>query len=82
MTIVQFKATVRVHMAPSPDERALITSTIYKLFLPRTVDGVLDFGIMERYKLAKIRKRRNQKKIPTPKTEVGKEQTNNQVLIP
>ena len=31
---------------------------------------------------AKIRKRRNQKKIPTPKTEVGKKQTNNQVLIP
>ena len=26
----------------------------------------------------KIRKRRNQKKIPTPKTEVGKNQTNNQ----
>ena len=36
----------------------------------------------ERYKQAKIRKRRNQKKIPTPKTEVGKNQTNNQVLIP
>ena len=31
--------------------------------------------------MAKIRKRRNQKKIPTPKTEVGKYQTNNQVLI-
>ena len=29
----------------------------------------------------KIRKRRSQKKIPTPKTEVGKNQTNNQVLI-
>ena len=27
-------------------------------------------------------KRRNQKKIPTPKTEVGKNETNNQVLIP
>ena len=26
----------------------------------------------KRYKWAKIRKRRNQKKIPTPKTEVGK----------
>ena len=37
---------------------------------------------IERYKYAKIRKRRNQKKIPTPKTEVGKNQTNNQVLIP
>ena len=37
---------------------------------------------MKRYKQAKIRKRRNQKKIPTPKTEVGKNQTNNQVLIP
>ena len=31
----------------------------------------------KRYKWAKIRKRRNQKKIPTPKTEVGKNQTNN-----
>ena len=31
---------------------------------------------------AKIKKRRNQKKIPTPKTEVGNIQTNNQVLIP
>ena len=30
------------------------------------------------YKYAKIRKRRNQKEIPTPKTEVGKNQTNNQ----
>ena len=37
---------------------------------------------VKRYKQAKIRKRRNQKKIPTPKTEVGKNQTNNQVLIP
>ena len=36
----------------------------------------------QRNKQAKIRKRRNQKKIPTPKTEVGKNQTNNQVLIP
>ena len=36
----------------------------------------------KRYKQAKIRKRRNQRKIPTPKTEVGKHQTNNQVLIP
>ena len=40
------------------------------------------FVLMKRYKQAKIRKRRNQKKIPTPKTEVGKNQTNNQVLIP
>ena len=29
-----------------------------------------------------IKKRRNQKEIPTPKTEVGKNQTNNQALIP
>ena len=36
----------------------------------------------QRYKKAKIRKRRNQRKIPTPKTEVGKNQSNNQVLIP
>ena len=36
----------------------------------------------KRYKYAKTRKRRNQKKIPTPKTKVGKNQTNNQVLIP
>ena len=28
------------------------------------------------------RKMRNQKKIPTPKTEMDKHQTNNQVLIP
>ena len=40
------------------------------------------FEIIEKYKLAKIRKRRNQKKTPTPKTKVGKNQTNNQVLIP
>ena len=38
--------------------------------------------LLRRYKLVKIRKRCNQKKIPTPKTEVGKNQTNNQVLIP
>ena len=37
---------------------------------------------IKRYKKAKIRKRRNQIKIPTLKTEVGKNQTNNQVLIP
>ena len=36
----------------------------------------------KRYKQAKIRKRRNQKEIPTPKTEVGKNKTNNQALIP
>ena len=36
----------------------------------------------KRYKYAKITKRRNQEKIPTPKTELGKNQTNNQVLIP
>ena len=28
--------------------------------------------LKKRYMLAKIRKRRNQKKIPTPKTEMGK----------
>ena len=43
--------------------------------------GQLKPNFMRRYKKAKIRKRRNQKKIPTPKTEVGKNQTNNQVLI-
>ena len=32
----------------------------------------LSTGKLKRYKQAKIRKRRNQKKIPTPKTEVGK----------
>ena len=43
---------------------------------------------IKRYKKAKIRKRCNQKKIPTPKTEVKKKtkkktkKTNNQVLIP
>ena len=35
----------------------------------------------KRYKQAKIWKRRNQKKIPTPKTEVEKKQTNNQAHI-
>ena len=34
----------------------------------------------KKVQVVKIRKRRNQKKIPTPKTEVGKNQTNNQVL--
>ena len=38
-----------------------------------------EISLVKRYKKAKIRKRRNQKKIPTPKTEVGKNQTNNQV---
>ena len=37
--------------------------------------------IIERYKKATIRKRSNQKKIPTPKTEAGKNQTSNKVLI-
>ena len=46
------------------------------------VNDLRDMLLLERYKKAKIRKRRNQKKIPTPKTEVGKNQTNNQVLIP
>ena len=36
----------------------------------------------KRHKQAKIRKRRNQKKTPTPKTEVGKNQTNNQAPTP
>ena len=36
---------------------------------------------IKRYKQAKIRKRRNQKKTPTPKNRGGKK-TNNQVLIP
>ena len=42
--------------------------------------------LQQGYRYHKLRKtfskRRNQKKIPTPKTEVGKKQTNNQVLIP
>ena len=38
------------------------------------------WSLLERHKQAKIRKRRYQKKIPTPKTKVGKNQTNNQVL--
>ena len=37
---------------------------------------------LKKYKQAKIRNRHNQKKTPTPKTKVGKNQTNNQVLIP
>ena len=40
------------------------------------------FSVMYKKVPVKIRKRRNQKKIPTPKTEVGKKQTNNQVFIP
>ena len=36
----------------------------------------------KRYTWAKIRKRCNQNKISTPKTEVGKKQTSDQVLIP
>ena len=31
-----------------------------------------DTDYMKRYKQATIRKKRNQEKIPTPKTEVGK----------
>ena len=34
--------------------------------------GEYHFYLLKKYKEAKIRKRRNQKKIPTPKTEVGK----------
>ena len=48
----------------------------YKIVDAREIVG------KKRHKQAKIRKRRNQKKIPTPKAEVGKIQTNNQVLIP
>ena len=40
------------------------------------------FSFTKMYKLATIKKRRNKKKIPTPKTEAGKNQTNNQVLRP
>ena len=57
----------------------------YLYFLPEITDELLDLhgnDTRKRYKQAKIRKRRNQKKTPTPKTEVGKNQTNNQVLIP
>ena len=36
---------------------------------------------IKRYKQATIRKRRSQKEIPTPNTEVGKNQTNNQALM-
>ena len=43
-------------------------------------EGLL--GDIKKVQVAKIRKRRNQKEIPTPKTEVGKNQTNNQTLIP
>ena len=37
--------------------------------------------ILERYKEATIRKRHNQKKIPTPKTGAGKNQTNNNSVM-
>ena len=43
--------------------------------LTRTTSG-------KKVQVGKDQERRNQKKIPTPKTEVGKNQTNNQVLIP
>ena len=36
----------------------------------------------KKVQVGKDQERRNQKKIPTPKTEVGKNQTNSQVLIP
>ena len=49
--------------------------------LKRSIFTIVDKRI-KKYKWAKIRKRRNQKKTPTPKTKVGKKQTNNQVLIP
>ena len=38
--------------------------------------------VKKNVQVGKDQERRNQKKIPTPKTEVGKNQTNNQVLIP
>ena len=44
--------------------------------------NIVDYLDQRQEKGTKIRKRRNQKKIPTPKTEAGKNQTNNQVLIP
>ena len=48
----------------------------------RRLSTLLKSSTLKRYMWAKIRKRCNQKKMPTPKTEVGKNQTNNQVLIP
>ena len=52
---------------------------VAKISKLRVIEGL---GTVERHKQAKIRKRRNQRKIPTPKTEAGKNQSNNQVLIP
>ena len=36
----------------------------------------------KKVQVGKDQEKAHQKKIPTPKTEVGKNQTNNQVLIP
>ena len=36
----------------------------------------------KKVQVGKDQERFNQRKIPTPKTEVGKKQSNNQVLIP
>ena len=56
----------------------------YQLFCFNTyfINHVLAFILYKgkKYKQAKTRKRRNQKKTPTPKTKVGKNQTNNQVV--
>ena len=45
---------------------------------------IIDISIKKNQKVqvGKDQERRNQRKIPTPKTEVGKNQRNNQVLIP
>ena len=64
-------------------ETNVLNSTIYSLeyYLNEFCIG----DCKGRYKQAKIRKRRNQKEIPTPKNRGGKKQTtkcNNQALIP
>ena len=46
------------------------------------LDTCTEITYCKKVQVGKDQKRRNQKKIPTPKTEVGKNQTNNQVLIP
>ena len=46
------------------------------------LDELLYAVDMEKYKQAKIRNRRNQKKDSHSKNQGGKKQTNNQVLIP
>ena len=45
--------------------------------------AILTVGNTEKVQVGKDQERaQSEKKIPTPKTEVGKNQTNNQVLIP